>query len=146
MRESDFAACAFCPACGLGARYDEDGLCTGCGATVCVGSDLRKLLREAGYEVFRRCPAHDFACMEAETVWTEGVDERGNVYFQSNLPLWFPVRVNLGGDVLSVDATGDVWQSAEPGDAVTVWEWRGRWTGWRYGRRVVGVADPETQQ
>lgn len=35
---------AFCPQCGIGIAFDEDGLCVQCGALVCSVADARKML------------------------------------------------------------------------------------------------------
>lgn len=49
--DSDFEAAAFCPQCGIGVPFDEDGCCGQCGATVCAMSDVRALLRERGLHI-----------------------------------------------------------------------------------------------
>jgi len=56
---------AFCPQCGLGVGFDEDGCCTSCGATVCSGADLRSLLTASGWLLVPECPEHGLTCMDA---------------------------------------------------------------------------------
>lgn len=58
---------AFCPQCGLGVGFDEDGCCTSCGATTCSGSDLRALLAEHGLSIVGEA---DMAVLRATDAFT----------------------------------------------------------------------------
>src|SRR5262245_29783021 len=43
----------FCPACGVGGRFDEDGCCAGCGASVCTVGDVEVHLARVGLLIDR---------------------------------------------------------------------------------------------
>ena len=46
----------FCPQCGLGNPYHEDGVCSHCGASTCSYDELRRLLAARGLHVSATAP------------------------------------------------------------------------------------------
>lgn len=71
-----FAHRAFCPQCGAGIGFDEEGCCTSCGSTVCSMVDVASFLAAVGLRVV---PMSGRAFADArqraiEDAWRGGVD------------------------------------------------------------------------
>jgi hypothetical protein len=65
---------AFCPQCGVGVGFDDDGCCTSCGAMVCGMDDVEKHLNRVGYYELQECPQHGRGCQDARCDVREQAD------------------------------------------------------------------------